>query len=277
MKTINHNLNILPEAQRELWNNLAPCKDLGFVLYGGTAISLYFGHRISVDFDFFSDIELDTRQEEKLLQALPFLENSEIIQNELNTRTFSTESKVKLSFFGGLNFGRIDEPSLTNDNVLQVASLYDLLGIKLKVIMQRAEVKDYKDIAIMLDSGMSLEKGLACSSALYGNQFPPLESIRALTYFQDGNLNLLTNKEKNILISAVNKVQIQQLPKIEILSYSLGTEVLKASKKEAIVNAREKMGENSFVVNAKAEKIYKGEIITKSNENNIDIDDEIEI
>ena len=222
MRTFKHNLNILPEAQRELWNDLAPCKDLGFVLYGGTAVSLYFGHRQSVDFDFFSDIDLDIQQEERLLKALPFLKDSETIQNGLNTRSFSTKNKVKLSFFGGIKFGRVNEPVLTDDNVLQVASLDDLLGIKLAVIMQRAEVKDYKDIAVMLANGMSLERGLACSSALYGKQFPPLESIRALTYFQDGDLHLLTNNEKNILISAAGKIQIRQLPKAEILSYSLG-------------------------------------------------------
>jgi hypothetical protein len=222
MSTFNHRLHILPESQEQLWNHLSPCKDLGFVLYGETAICLYFGHRISVDFDFFSDIELDIKQEEKIMSSLPFLKRAEIIQKELNTCSFSTENGVKLSFFGGLKFGRVEEPVLTNDNVLQVASLYDLFGMKLRVIMERAEVKDYKDIAVMLDNEMSLEKGLSCSSALFGNQFPTLESMRALTYFDDGNLHLLTEKEKNTLVSAVNKVQIHQLPKAKIISYSLG-------------------------------------------------------
>jgi hypothetical protein len=46
-------LDILPESQRQLWQEL----DAGpsdFVLYGGTALALQFGHRMSEYFDFFS-------------------------------------------------------------------------------------------------------------------------------------------------------------------------------------------------------------------------------
>src|SRR6185295_15501668 len=46
-------LDILPAAQREIWPNLSPAPGLSFVLYGGTAIALFLGHRQSVDFDFF--------------------------------------------------------------------------------------------------------------------------------------------------------------------------------------------------------------------------------
>ena len=52
-------LDALPEAQRHLWPMLQPLAGLGFVLYGGTAISLRLGHRQSVDFDFFTDRPLD--------------------------------------------------------------------------------------------------------------------------------------------------------------------------------------------------------------------------
>ena len=39
-------LEILPEAQRRLWRELRPTVQLGFVLYGGTAIALRLGHRL---------------------------------------------------------------------------------------------------------------------------------------------------------------------------------------------------------------------------------------
>lgn len=51
--TFTPRLNILPEAQRQLWPALDETDSLGFVLYGGTAIALRVGHRPSVDFDFF--------------------------------------------------------------------------------------------------------------------------------------------------------------------------------------------------------------------------------
>ena len=46
-------LNILPEAQRELWPELNSVP-LCFVLYGGTGLALQPGHRSSEDFAFFS-------------------------------------------------------------------------------------------------------------------------------------------------------------------------------------------------------------------------------
>ena len=46
-------LEILPESQRNIWSQLGQIPKQ-FVLYGGTAIALYFGHRESIDFDFFS-------------------------------------------------------------------------------------------------------------------------------------------------------------------------------------------------------------------------------
>ena len=45
-------LDILPEPQRRLWDELATVP-AEFVLYGGTAIALHLGHRQSEDFDFF--------------------------------------------------------------------------------------------------------------------------------------------------------------------------------------------------------------------------------
>ena len=44
---------ILPSAQKNLWPELAGVPP-HFVLYGGTALALRLGHRVSVDFDFFS-------------------------------------------------------------------------------------------------------------------------------------------------------------------------------------------------------------------------------
>ena len=46
-------LEILSAAQRILWLELATVPDT-FVLYGGTGLALRLGHRVSVDFDFFS-------------------------------------------------------------------------------------------------------------------------------------------------------------------------------------------------------------------------------
>lgn len=216
---------ILPTPQREIWEDLSPMKHLGFCLYGGTAIALQLGHRTSVDFDFFSEAALDSEMESKMIEAFPVLKDSDILQKETNTRTFRSPSGVKLSFFGGINFGRVGNPLLTEDGVMIVASIDDLLATKLAVILQRVEYKDYKDIAAMLESGMSLIDGLAAARAIYGRQFPPSESARALAYFHGGDLSLLSEKDKKVLRLSVETLDIRKLPERLIVSEKLAGNV----------------------------------------------------
>ena len=59
-------LDKLPPSQRKLWAELGQV-GLGFVLYGGTAISVRIAHRESVDFDLFSSRPFDP---EKLLISI---------------------------------------------------------------------------------------------------------------------------------------------------------------------------------------------------------------
>lgn len=115
-------MTILPEAQNLLWPKLQPARSLGFVLYGGTAIALRLGHRLSVDFDFFSDKSLN---KEKIKSLFPFVSSSTVLQDEPETFTLlikshqkAQDSYVKVSFFGRLRFGRIGEPELTEDEIL---------------------------------------------------------------------------------------------------------------------------------------------------------------
>src|SRR5689334_15218286 len=74
--------SILPKAQQEIWPLLAPAEGLSFVLYGGTAVALHLGHRVSVDFDFFRSLPLDKKELETFL---PFLANAQTTQEEPNT------------------------------------------------------------------------------------------------------------------------------------------------------------------------------------------------
>lgn len=73
-------LDILRPPQRRLWDELAAVPE-EFVLYGGTAIALHFGHRESVDFDFFGSEPLDVA---RLVPAVPFLAGAIVKQREPN-------------------------------------------------------------------------------------------------------------------------------------------------------------------------------------------------
>ena len=201
---------ILPVSQQYVWPLLAPLQKRGFVLYGGTAVALRLGHRQSVDFDLFSDQSLD---KSALYKILPILATATVIQDAPNSLSVlvpvdvsATTEYVKLSFFGNINNGRVGEPDVTTDGILVVASLADMMAHKLKVVLQRIEAKDYRDIAAMLKYGMALDEGMAGASALFGKTFQPSESLKALVYFEGGDLDTLSNDERAVLVMAVKKV-----------------------------------------------------------------------
>lgn len=203
-------LDILPPAQRRLWPALRGARTLGCVLYGGTAIALRLGHRTSIDFDFFSGCALDRVA---LATALPFTRDAMVLQDQRDTLTFlvdsATHEPVKLSFFTLPDFGRIGEPETTEDGVLVAASLADLLATKLKVILQRAEAKDYRDIAAILRVGTDtdLAQGLAGARTLFGPNFQPAEALKALVYFEDGDLATLDTHDRQALVQAAGAVR----------------------------------------------------------------------
>jgi hypothetical protein len=210
-------IGILPRAQQEIWPQLAPATRLSFVLYGGTAVALYLGHRISVDFDFFRSAPLDKKEIES---AFAFMRDAQIIQESDNTLVVLApmpSGAVKLSFFGGLAIGRINEPCQTKDTKLLVASMDDLLATKLKAILDRAEAKDYQDISAILSAGIPLEKALGGFAMMYGKD--PALPLRALGYFKDGDLPLLPKSDQDILRAARDR--ISEIPDIAITNGSL--------------------------------------------------------
>ena len=197
--TLRPRLDTLPPPQRELWPALADVP-ANFVLYGGTGLALRLAHRASVDFDFFASEPLDS---ERLLR-LPFAKSADVLQRQPDTLTLSvtTSAPVKLSFFGGIDFGRVGEPERTADGVIQVASTLDLFATKLKVLLQRVQVRDYQDLAAILRAGLTLRDGLGAAATLFGRTFPPVDAAKALTYFH-GDAAKLPAEDRSVLAEAV--------------------------------------------------------------------------
>lgn len=209
----NPHLEILPPPQRQLWDELSAVPP-EFVLYGGTAIALHLGHRESVDFDFFGDRALDPA---RLVPAIPFLAGATVTQREPNTLgcTVNRGGDVKLSFFGLPGLPRLASPCIASDNGLRVASLLDLAGTKASVVQLRAEAKDYFDIdALLTDGRVDLPTALAAAQAIYGDTFNPQNTLKALSYFEDGNLHRLPQAVKDRLVEAVRVVNLDRLPTI---------------------------------------------------------------
>lgn len=214
MPNFSPRLDVLPDAQRRLWGELSAVPN-EFTLYGGTALALHLGHRKSVDFDLFGSRAIDVSS---LESEVPFLAGATVIQREKNTLSAIVDrgAPVKVSFFGVPKLPRLAPPLTAKDNGLQVASLLDLAGTKASVLQVRAEAKDYIDIdALIRRGGVSLPFALAAAERLYGTSFNPEITLKALSYFDDGNLRELPADMKFRLADAVNKVDLAHLPNVE--------------------------------------------------------------
>lgn len=131
----------------------------------------------------------------------------------------SNEShRVKISFFGGFSFGRLADPERTPDGNLEVASLQDLLAHKLKVLLQRVEIKDYIDVDALLQHGMDLAQGCAGARAMFA-AFSPQECLKALTYFDDSSLQALSAPLKQRLVTAA--AGVKSIPDARVKSKEL--------------------------------------------------------
>lgn len=214
-------LHAMPAAQRRVWPELRPSLDLGFVLYGGTAISLQLGHRRSIDFDFFHDRPLDKAA---IRSRFPVVRGATVLQDAAETLVVAVRAGRdarwgRLAFFGGLGFGRVGDPLLTDDGVLEVASLEDLMAHKLEVILQRVERKDYRDLAAMIRAGCSVARGLGAARVFFGRAFQPLESLKALGYFKGGDLARVPQRDRETLTGAA--AAVGELPKVALRSRKL--------------------------------------------------------
>ena len=206
------NLGILPEPQRRLWGELRDTPKT-FVLYGGTALALRLGHRQSEDFDFFSNKPF---RPAALRESILYLKHAEMTQFQDNTLTAIVDRNgpVKLSFFGYLGIKRVQDPDIAEENGVQIASLLDLLASKLKTVQLRAEAKDYRDIVATFDAGLSLAEGLAAATAIYGKDFNGALSLKALTFFEDGDLPKLAPAVQRVLLAAATSVNLKELPRV---------------------------------------------------------------
>ena len=186
----------------------------GFVLYGGTALALRLGHRQSIDFDFFSR---GAFQPDTLRSSIPYLTGSLAIQSGENTLTcvLNLDGEVRVSFFGGLDISSVKDPDEAEGPGILVASLPDLAATKAAAVQSRASAKDYIDLDALLRSGLALENALGAAGAVFGPGFNPLLTLKALTFYGEGDLHEVPNGVRRNLAKAVAAIDPGSLPVLQ--------------------------------------------------------------
>ena len=97
---------------------------------------------------------------------------------------------------------------------MQVASLVDLAGMKMRVIQVRGSWKDYVDIHTLVSHGIDVPTGLAAAKAI-DRKFDPATSIRALQFYGDGTLNRVPLAMQRDLTRWAQMVNPAKLPVLQ--------------------------------------------------------------
>ena len=161
-----------------------------FYLAGGTGIALQIGHRDSIDFDFFSKKEFDTKKLFINLKAI--FKNHSLLktQEDKNTLSILIDKEIRCSFFSykyPLLNKTIDEENF------RIASLEDIACMKCSAITSRASVKDYIDLYFLFKK-IPIEKILQAIT----KKLPDLDInlvLKSLTYFDDVQMEPILFKD----------------------------------------------------------------------------------
>jgi hypothetical protein len=145
-------------------------------LVGGTALALQYGHRESVDLDFFGSLDLEDID----IVLKPF-ESVQLIRNSTNIKIYLVNG-IKVDF---VNYPHawIDQAVLEEGLVL--ASDKDIAAMKIAAITGRGSKKDFIDLYFLLKK-YSLDEIIA----FYIQKFPDatkLIALKSLVYFSDAD------------------------------------------------------------------------------------------
>lgn len=160
-----------------------------YYLAGGTALALQLGHRVSVDFDFFSDKKIPTTLYSEVKKILP--ENIIIkpsVNNSDELTFFASDTKVTF-----LSYPFQLVKPLVDLNGLYLASVQELGAIKAYTIGRRGEYKDYIDLYYLLyEKQTSLKEIIELAKKKYKNDFSDRLFLEQLLYLDDVNITDIT-------------------------------------------------------------------------------------
>ena len=148
-----------------------------FYLVGGTAISLYLGHRKSIDFDLF---KLKPVVPNKCMKAVaesgfPY----SVLFRDTDQIHFMVNG-VKVTFF---QYPYAIEAKQDVDGVFRVPALLDLAAMKAYALGRRSKWKDYVDLYFLLKGHFTIEQISIRATEIFGEMFSEKLFRAQLCYF----------------------------------------------------------------------------------------------
>ncbi len=182
--------NTISPLLREILGDLMAAEEFAdFRLVGGTALSLYRGHRMSVDIDLFTDADYGTVDFDAidtfLRQKYPYVETNNFDVIGFGKAYFignSEDDAIKLDLFYTDNF--IDEV-IEIDNI-RIASVEEIIAMKLDVVSKTGRKKDFWDIDELKDD-YSIEAMFALHEKRYPYTHDREALIKKFTDFEEAD------------------------------------------------------------------------------------------
>lgn len=146
-------------------------------LVGGTALALQYGHRKSVDLDFFGTMDCEL---EEMLSQLESIGQVKQIKTTQSIRIYQIDG-IKVDFVDYRRYPWIDQCVM--EDHIRLASSKDIAAMKINAVEGRGSKKDFIDMYFLLKH-FSLEEILS----FYKQKYPEHNIFRALmslTYFED--------------------------------------------------------------------------------------------
>ncbi|MBA4302835.1 MAG: hypothetical protein C0424_01265 [Sphingobacteriaceae bacterium] len=147
-----------------------------FILVGGTALAMHFGHRLSIDLDLFSVQHINFDAVDLYLNKI---EKSQLTYTSKSIKVFSVKG-VKVDFVNYPN-GWLKAPEEAEG--FWIASVDDIAAMKIHAITNRGNIKDFVDLYFLLEV-FSPNKLLE----LYQQKYPSSSlflAVKSLLYFED--------------------------------------------------------------------------------------------
>lgn len=173
---------VMANSMRRVLAAVAPPLNAnGFYLAGGTAVALYYGHRRSVDLDWFRETPFDPLALNAQLHDFGIhLDSPVIAENTL----IGMLRRTKVSLFA-YRYPLIAPLQEWSDYGIRLASREDLLCMKLAAIQQRGAKRDFIDLYMLLQE-IPIDQAFAWYRQKYSMD-AGASLAYALCYFEDAD------------------------------------------------------------------------------------------
>lgn len=183
-----------------------------FYLAGGTALALQIGHRVSVDFDLFSENPIDKSLLDKVKRVFSGKSVIPSVNNPKELTIWVDETKITFLHYP---FSRLEELAFSNG--VSLIGIREIAATKAYTVGRRGSFKDYVDLYFIIKNGYApFEEIMKLAEKKYGGDFNSRLFLEQLIYLDDvEDMEIIFLKEpvdkktvQEFFVSEVEKIKL---------------------------------------------------------------------